>query len=129
MNAIALLPAWDGYIMGYKFRSHYLPEKWAEFIYDKSGNSTSVVMIEGNAGGVWDMEPEGVELNVKIALFEKAKKNTWDELKLQAEELGKIFGFKRITVSDCELPSVPLKNAAQNRFLSPLADAKGEALT
>src|SRR5215213_428031 len=129
VTAIALLPAWDGYIMGYKFRSHYLPEKWADFIYDKSGNSTSVVMIEGSAGGIWDMEPKGVELNVKIALFERGNQITWDELKLQAEGLGEIFGFERITVSDCELPSVPLKKAAQNRFLSPLAGAKGKVLT
>jgi hypothetical protein len=128
VNTTALLPAWDGYIMGYKSRSHYLPERWADFIYDKSGNSTSVVMIEGSAGGIWDMEPKGVDLNVKIALFERRNQNTWNEIRMLAEELGKIFGFKKTTISVCELPSIPLRKAAQNRFLSPLAEADGELL-
>jgi hypothetical protein len=125
VNTTALLPAWDGYIMGYKFRSHYLPEKWADFLYDKSGNSTSVVMIDGYAGGIWDMEIKGAELSFKIALFEKSGRNRWEEIKKHAERLGETFGFNRTSILKCELPA-PLKSAAQNRFLSPLADAKGE---
>lgn len=120
-----LLPAWDAYLMAYKRRERYLSRQWYDRIYDKGGNATSVVLLHGSVGGVWDMQEEKKQLIIKVALFNRSSKVAWRELKVMTERLAGAIGFEHVRLVRCPVPP-PLAEGAQNRLLSPLKGIEGE---
>ena len=56
--AVALLPSLDPLIMGFTDRSRYLDEMLRPYVFDRAGNSTNVVLVDGRIAGVWDVTPE-----------------------------------------------------------------------
>ena len=66
---VALLPVWDAYLMAYKNRQRYLSEPWYEYVYDKGGNATSAILLNGIIGGVWDMEEKKQQLYSQSSAF------------------------------------------------------------
>src|SRR6185369_16035539 len=55
---VKLLSTWDAYLMAYKGtnRTRYLPREYYNHVYDRSGNATTVVFINGSVGGIWDLQ-------------------------------------------------------------------------
>lgn len=66
---VNLLPVQDPYLMGYKVRARYLDERWRDFVFDRSGNATSSIRVDGRVAGVWDSQAGDPPL-VKVLLFE-----------------------------------------------------------
>jgi len=52
---VRLLPRLDPYTMGYHDRTRLVDAAHHDLIYDRGGNATSVVLIEGRVAGVWDL--------------------------------------------------------------------------
>jgi hypothetical protein len=77
---IRLLPIWDGYMVAYRDRARYVDARRYNHIYDKSGNATSTILLNGKAGGVWDFEQSKTALTVKALLFEPSDETTWSVL-------------------------------------------------
>ncbi len=44
--------------MGFTDRSRYLDEMLRPYVFDRAGNSTNVVLVDGRIAGVWDVTPE-----------------------------------------------------------------------
>ncbi len=126
-NDVKLLPVWDAYLMAYKGlnRTRYLATEYYNHIYDRSGNATSVVLVNGSVGGVWDFQAAATELCVKVCLFKQAGKATWRLIKQRTEEVANWLGLPNVRLYRCPL-GPPLTESAQNRFLAPLDGVAGE---
>ncbi|MFC1935798.1 winged helix DNA-binding domain-containing protein [Chloroflexota bacterium] len=51
-QVVNLLPALDPYLMGYKNRDRYLGEEHRDMVFDRSGNVTSTILVDGKVVGV-----------------------------------------------------------------------------
>src|SRR5262245_47502314 len=61
-RGVRLLPVWDTYFMGYAAspasRARQVAADDYGRIYDRSGNGTSTVTVDGVAAGVWQLDPD-----------------------------------------------------------------------
>jgi hypothetical protein len=126
-SGVALLPVWDAYLMAYKDRTRYLSKDRYAFVYDKVGNGTSSLLIDGVIAGVWDFEESKKTLTVKVALFADVPPETWDALAQETTRLAHAAGYDQAALHRCTAP-LPLDRGSQNVFKSPLKDVPGEAV-
>ena len=61
---VNLLPASDPYMMGFKERDRYLGSCDYHMVFDRSGNATSVILVDGEVAGIWDQTHEGPTVKV-----------------------------------------------------------------
>jgi dUTPase len=104
--------------MGYKERERYLDQAYNNLVFDRSGNATSAILVDGKVVGVWDFE-EDEEPLVKIFLFQEIGKNLRDEIFTQAERLGEFIAEAKVKVKECE-SMVPLTERTAGSMMSPL---------
>ena len=123
-RGVRLLPIWDAYLMAYKDRTRYLRPEHYDRVYDKMGNATSVLLIDGQVGGVWDMVEAKGSLEVKAALFDSGDDAVWQGLADEAARLAQAAGFTSFRLLRCDT-SPDLKSGARNLFMSPLKDVMG----
>lgn len=117
---VTLLPILDPYIMGYKDRDRYLDEKYFDFIFDRSGNGTSTIMINGKIEGVWGLE-EDKESKVKIYLFKKVEKGLKSEIRNKAKDIGEFIVDGDVKVRESR-KMVPLTKRTAGSFMAPLKE-------
>jgi hypothetical protein len=119
-NSLILLPLLDPYPMGYKDRERYLSEKNYNKLFDRSGNITSTIFLDGVAIGVWDTE-EDPKLLIKFHLFQSLGKNLLDQIYAKAKEIGKFFFDKDVHIKECE-KMISLTERRAGGFMTPLKD-------
>jgi hypothetical protein len=112
---INLLPCLDPYLMGYKDRFRYLDQRNYDYVFDRSGNATNTVLINGRIVGVWDF----IEPFVKIFLFEDIKSVISSEIFFKAKGIGEFISGKDVTVEKCDSMRF-LRHRTAGGFMSPL---------
>jgi hypothetical protein len=117
---VNFLPPLDSYLMGYKERDRYLKQEHVEFMYDRSGNATSAILVNGRIVGIWDFS-EDKEPVVKLFLFENAEKELMKEMSTKALEIGKFMADKECQIKKCD-SMVPLAKIHYGSFTAPLKD-------
>lgn len=117
-RVVNLLPALDSYVMGYKQRQRYLSYEIYDRVFDRSGNATSTILLDGRVVGVWDLE-EGKEQFVKILFFEKVENRVLTEIYSKAEKIGKFITGGEVKIKECD-SMVPLTQRTAGGFMSPL---------
>ncbi|UCE36571.1 MAG: AlkZ family DNA glycosylase [Thermoplasmata archaeon] len=115
---INFMPLLDPYLMGYKERKRYLAPELYTRVFDRSGNVTSTILMDGRIIGVWDFDEEK-EPTVKILLFEKAESNVLKEINSQAKKIGKFISGEDVQIRQCR-SMVPLTERTMGGFMSPL---------
>lgn len=115
---VNLLPVQDSYLMGYKRRERYLADEYYDYVFDRSGNAISVILIDGRVAGIWDTEEEG-EPAVKLFLFEEAPKGIREEIQVKAGETGEFVVEGEVGVKWCESMLLLTKRTAGS-MMSPL---------
>ncbi|NIS81876.1 MAG: hypothetical protein GTO14_17070 [Anaerolineales bacterium] len=115
---VTLLPSLDSYLMGYKERRRYLDPQYTNWLFDRSGNATSTILLDGKAVGVWDFE-EGNPLMLKIFLFIKVPGDTRKELFAKAAQLGEFIAEREVQLWECT-SMLPLPERPAGGFLTPL---------
>jgi hypothetical protein len=118
--AINLLPCLDPYLMGYKERARYLDQQNYSLVFDRSGNVTSTILVNGKVVGVWDFE-DGEEPLARIFLFQEVGKSLRDEIITRAERLGEFIAETEVRVTECE-SMAPLTDRPAGSMMSPLKD-------
>jgi len=119
-RGVRLLPVWDAYFMGYAAsaagRARQVPAGDYGRVYDKSGNGTSTVTVNGMAAGVWQLDPDAG--TVTVAPFGDALADRWAEVEAQVARLAAAIG----TDLRCERAGErgPLSVGPRNAFLSPI---------
>ncbi len=115
---VHLLPALDPYLMGYKDRARFLDDKVYGFIYDRSGNATYSILINGRIEGVWDWidqkEPE-----IRYYLFKQIAPGVKDVLRSRAKKMGRFLFDKDPAIKQTK-SMIPLSQRTMGGFMSPL---------
>jgi len=117
---VNLLPGLDPYLMGYRERERYLDSQHRNKVFDRSGNATSTILLDGRVVGVWDFaeDPEPI---VKIFLFEEFERSVSRDIYSKAEEIGRFIADKRVLTRECE-SMVPLTSRPAGGVMSPLRE-------
>jgi len=116
-RTINLLPCLDPYLMGYRKRERYVRPEYYNRIFDRSGNVTSTILLDGRVIGVWDFEKP--EPRVKIYLFEKVGRSVFGEICFKAQEIGKFIAGKEVPIRECS-SMITLTQRTAGAVMSPL---------
>jgi hypothetical protein len=114
---VNILPGLDPFIMGYKDRSRYRQPKHDKMIFDRSGNATSTILVDGRIVGIWDLQ----EPVVKIFYLTAVDKDGRKKIRAKVSDVGKFIAEKPVHVKVCD-SMVPLPNRTAGSFMSPLKD-------
>ena len=116
-HVINMLPSLDPYMMGYKDRERCLNSEYYSYIFDRSGNATSTILLNGKIIGIWDFE----EPVIKIFLLEDNTADLLKEILAKARSLGVFTSGQDVDVKECE-SMVPLTQRSTGGVMSPLKD-------
>ncbi len=119
---VSLLPLLDPYLMGYKDRSRYLQPEYFPYIYDRGGNATSTILVNGEVKGVWDYK-SGKGRSLKMHWFQEPGERILDITRNKAMELGEFIFGGDLEICCCRLMT-PLSQRTLGGFMSPLKDNK-----
>lgn len=114
-SVINLLPNLDPYLMGYKDRLRYLNQEYYNYVFDRSGNATNTILIDGRIIGVWDF----IEPFVNLFLFGNIESGILGEIHSEAKNIGAFISGKQVTVEECD-SMIPLIQRTAGGFMSPL---------
>lgn len=117
-NLVILLPMLDPYIMGYKDRERYIDVEYYNHAFDRSGNATTTIILNGKIIGVWDVV-EKPEPTIKTFLFKEINDEVKHLLKIKATTLGKFITEKDVVVKECKKME-PLTDRTAGNFMTPL---------
>lgn len=121
IGGVSILPPWDAYLMGYRARDRFISSESYDLVYDRSGNSTYVILADGVVSGIWDLYEDKKGVTFSFALFNKAAKRVKEELaRTIAAEFESLRMFE-IRIQECDQP--PPLTEGSNRFQAPLKDA------
>ncbi len=122
-HGVRLLPVWDAYLMGWADRRRFVREGDYGRVYDKVGNGTSVVLIDGVAEGVWEFDyadkPHGGRLTVRVAPFGAAVEERWGEVEEAAGRIKDTVGVGELKVERVG-EAGRLADGVRNAFLAPI---------
>lgn len=119
--SLSLLPGLDPYPMGYKDRERYINAQNYNNLFDRSGNITSTIFLNGKAIGVWDTEEEPEPL-IKFYLFHSLENDLIDELYSETKKVGQFFFDTNINIRKCE-KMIPLTERRAGGFMTPLKNS------
>ncbi|NIM96473.1 MAG: hypothetical protein GTO18_22460 [Anaerolineales bacterium] len=115
---INLLPSLDPYVMGYKDRDRTLNPADTNKVFDRSGNATSTIVVNGIITGVWDYDySDGSTL--KFHLFRSVPTEIRDGIQSQAVRLGEWIARGGVRLMECE-SMTPLTERTAGAMMSPL---------
>jgi hypothetical protein len=104
--------------MGYKDRMRYLSENHLDMIFDRTGNATSVVLVDGVVAGVWDYEEKGVS-KIKLFLFREFPGDVLSTIEAKALALGEFIADEPVDLNVCDT-MIPFSQRTVGSFMSPL---------
>jgi hypothetical protein len=91
-------------------------------IYDRSGNSTYSILINGRIAGVWDWTGQK-EPVIKYFLFKEADPEVVDILCSRASKMGRFLFGEEPKITECD-SMIPLNQRTMGGFMSPLKSDK-----
>jgi hypothetical protein len=112
---VNILPCLDPFIMGYKDRERYRFPKHDKMIFDRSGNATSTILVDGRIVGIWDVE----EPLAKIFYLTALEKDVRKKIHSKVSDMGKFITEKPVQIKVCD-SMVPLPKRTAGSFMSPL---------
>jgi hypothetical protein len=116
---VALLPQLDPFVMGYKDRSRFLSAGDADFVFDRSGNASSTILVDGRIVGVWD-SPRGKKAEVRLFTFRRLPAAVRAMVEKEAARVG-LFVFEREADLVWIRTMVPLRDRPAGAVMTPLA--------
>jgi hypothetical protein len=114
-HVVNVLSSLDPYLMGYKDRERYLSQDYYDNVFDRSGNATSTILLDGRVIGVWDF----AEPLVKIFLFRDCESRVLRELYSKAQNIGRFISGKEVQLKKCD-SMVPLTQRTAGGVMTPL---------
>lgn len=121
-QTVNLLPGLDPYLMGYKERERYLHQEYNNYVFDRSGNSTSTIVLNGQVGGIWDFT-EVTGPTIKLFFFEEVEGRILKEIYEKAQRIGQFIAEKSVQIKECDT-MVPLTQRPAGGVMSPLKERK-----
>jgi len=113
-----LLPNLDPYLMGFKDRERYLDEEHYNLVFDRSGNATSTISVNGRVAGVWDFAAPFI----KTYLFYDFEAKILKKIHAEARRVGAFIYGKEVGLRECD-SMIPLTQRTAGGVMSPLRDS------
>jgi hypothetical protein len=88
-------------------------------VYDRSGNGTSVMLVDGVAAGVWELEHREQTLTVRVAPFTSSVSRRWAQVEEAAVRIATATGSDELRVEPAPAPGA-LADGARNAFMAPI---------
>jgi hypothetical protein len=123
-NRVNLLPALDPYTLGYApgSRVRFADPELLPFLYDKSGvNSTSVILIEGAVGGLWDFALGNRKIEIRIGLFEDPMPRALESIESEAGLVASYFNARDVNITRVRIRN-PISDRGPKAYLKPLSE-------
>jgi hypothetical protein len=117
---INLLPLLDPLLMGYKERGRLLSPEYQPYVIDRSGNATSVILVDGKVLGIWDYKVMN-NLEVKLYWFKKPAADIRKRAEDLARAQGRFISGQDVLVRTCARMR-PLSQRTVGGFMSPLKE-------
>jgi hypothetical protein len=121
-NRVNLLPALDAYTMGYAepSRTRFADPGMLPYLYDKGGNATSMVLIEGKVAGLWDHTLSDKKIEIRIGMFEEPPPRQMAAIEAEAGLVASYFHARDTQIRRVKIGK-PIATAGQGAHLKPLA--------
>lgn len=120
-DRILFLPLWDAYPLGWRDRTRVVEPRFAPWVYDPAGNTSSIIIEEGRCIGLWQFR-DGDSITIEFHIFEPYA-NRLNAVRLAAEthagQLAVVAGARDVRVVERALPQ-PLAERPAASFLWPL---------
>jgi hypothetical protein len=114
---LSLLADLDPYTMGFRGRARLLDDARHNFVYDRSGNATSVVLVDGRIAGVWDVIAERHE--ARFHPFSTLATAVEERVRAELVEMGAFITGSAVTVQRVERMT-PLTDRSAGWVRKPL---------
>lgn len=121
----ALLPFLDPYIMGYKNRERYMDMAHRDYIFDKSGNGSPTILVNGRVVGIWDFQEKPGPV-VKLYFFKPVEDRIMESIIPQAKQMGAFLAGQDVEIKLCT-DMVPLSQRTAGSFMAPLKDSESNS--
>jgi hypothetical protein len=116
---ISLLAALDPYTMGFRRRARLLNPDRRDFVYDRSGNATSVAIVDGRIVGVWDvLTPTG---DMRFFPLNSMARPVRDQIEVELARIGSFIAGTTVEVRQVG-QMTPLTERRAGWVLKPLHD-------
>lgn len=90
---VRLLPAFDTYLLGYADRDLIVPLQYQEQVYH-GGQTVPVVLVDGEAAGVWRYQKQGKRIKIVVHPFESFDAQVEQGIAAEAEDIGRFWESK-----------------------------------
>ena len=117
MHVVNILPSLDPYMMGFKDRERCLDSERYKYVFDRSGNATSTILLDGRVIGVWNFE----DPFAKVFLFDDNETDVLKEIHFKARSVGTFITDKEVRIKECD-SMIPLTQRTAGGVMSPLKD-------
>ncbi|MHA1303967.1 MAG: winged helix DNA-binding domain-containing protein [Candidatus Heimdallarchaeaceae archaeon] len=115
---INLLPDLDPYLMGYKDRERYIKQEHYNYIFDRSGNATATIVLNGRVIGVWDFV-SSKKPAIKYHLLKKISGELEENIICKAEKIAQFIFEEKVPIIKCKTME-PLKGRIPGEVMTPL---------
>jgi hypothetical protein len=116
---LSMLATLDPYTMGFRDRTRMLDAARYEYVYDRGGNATSVVLVDGRVAGVWDVDSHRRE--ARFFPFGNPTNVVEERLRAELAAMGTVITGSAVTVSRSS-KMTRLTEQRAGWFVKPLQD-------
>jgi hypothetical protein len=96
--SVAMLPALDPLLSGYARHAWFVDDRARSAVFDRNGNPTSVVLLDGSTVGVWDVLSEP-DPTIVVSVFGDHAKGARAAIEQEAVGLGRFLLGEGVRVS------------------------------
>lgn len=106
--------------MGYRERQHFVDAESYGLVYDRSGNATTTVLLNGRVAGVWDLvPPPDPRPCARLFLFRQVNDEAEERIENQVVETGEFITGGEVGLERCA-SMTPFTSRTAGGFMSPL---------
>jgi hypothetical protein len=117
---VHFLPAMDPYIMGYKERQRMIDAASSDYVFDRFGNASPVIVLNGQVIGIWDVA-DGKN-QVMFFLFRQVHDEIYEKIIKAGVTVGRFYCDAEVDILEVR-SVIPVKELTVGSFMSPLKNA------
>ena len=95
---VRLLPYFDSFLLGHRSHWDVVDEAYRKRVFRPQGWVSPVLLVDGNARGVWSLVQNGEELEVRIMPFKRLSSAVTSGIHKEASELGRFLQCSSVEV-------------------------------
>jgi hypothetical protein len=101
---VRLLPYFDTYLLGHRKRTHLVTEEHNARVYRPQGWIAPVVLVNGQAAGVWEHARIRDGLEINVTPFEPLSHKVISGIRAESADLGRFLGTPEVKVVIGKIP-------------------------